>query len=593
MADTVSDFLVQRLIDWGVRRVFGYPGDGINGILGACDRASDAIEFVQARHEEMAAFMAVGHAKLTGEVGVCLATSGPGAVHLLNGLYDAMLDHQPVVAIVGQQARAALGGGYQQEIDLQNLFKDVAHEYVQTVTTPEQMRHVIDQALRVALSQRCVTCVIVPSDVQKLAAVEPPREHGTVHSGIGWQPPRVVPRKEDLQKAADILNAGRRIAILVGAGASGAGDEVVALADLLGAGVAKALLGRVIVDESLPFVTGSIGLLGTKPSWEMMQQCDTLLMIGSNFPYSEYLPKEGQARGIQIEIDPRRINLRYPMEVGLVGDARETLRLLLPLLWRKEARDWQEEIAAQVTEWWALLEDRAMRTGPRLNPQRVFWELSARLPSDAVITVDTGTCTNWYARDVKVKPGMLAAVSGGLSTMGPAIPYGIAAKFAYPDRPVVALVGDGAMQMNGCAELVTLLRYWRRWRDPRFVVLVLNNRDLGHVTWEQRVLEGNPKFEDSQTLPDFPYARYAELLGFEGVVVDTPDAVAPAWERAFRAERPVLIEAVVDPHVPPIPPHLTLGQIKNFTLSMLKGDPDAAAVITTTVRETLVRTTGR
>jgi pyruvate dehydrogenase (quinone) len=589
---TVSDQLVQRLSSWGVNRVYGYPGDGINGIMGALERAQDRMRFIQVRHEEMAAFMACAHAKFTGEVGVCVATSGPGAIHLLNGLYDAKLDHQPVVAIVGQSARAAMGGEFQQEVDLLSLFKDVAHEYVHMATTPEQMRHLVDRAMRIARAERTVTCIIMPNDVQELDAVaEPPRAHATVHSGLGYSAPRVVPYDADLQRAADILNAGERVAILVGAGALHASDEVVDVADVLGAGVAKALLGKAVLPDDYPFVTGPIGLLGSKPSFEMMNDCDTLLMIGSSFPYSEFLPKPGQARGIQIDIDGRLLSIRYPMELNLIGDSRETLRLLLPLLKRKTDRAWRETIEKNVAEWWRLLEARAMADAEPLNPQRVFWELSPRLPDDCILSCDSGSAASWYARDLKIRRGMMASLSGTLATMGPAVPYAIAAKFCHPDRAVIAIAGDGAMQMNGINELITISKYWREWSDPRLIVLVLNNRDLNMVTWEERVLAGDPKFEASQNLPDFPYAEYAKSLGLDGIRVDSPGAVADGWERALSADRPFLFEAITDPNVPPLPPHISLEQAKAFTSSVLKRDVDALGFLKQTAKQVAARYT--
>ncbi|WP_026610157.1 thiamine pyrophosphate-requiring protein [Methylocaldum szegediense] len=586
MAYTVSDFLLDRLSAWGIRRLYGYPGDGINGILGALGRAGDRFQFIQARHEEMTAFMACAHAKFTGQVGVCLATSGPGAIHLLNGLYDAKLDRQPVVAIVGQQARGALGGDYQQEVDLVTLFKDVAHEYVHMASTPDQIRHLVDRAVRIAVCERTVTCIIVPNDLQELdAVITPPRKHGHILSGVGYAAPRVVPKEEDLQKAADVMNQGRRVAMLVGAGALHATDEVIEVAELLGAGVAKALLGKAALPDDLPFVTGSIGFLGTRPSYEMMLNCDTLLMIGSRFPYTEFLPKEGQARGVQIDLDGRMLSMRYPMEVNLVGDSAETLRALIPRLQRKTDRSWRDFIEQEIREWWQVLESRAMNTADPINPQRVFWELSPRLPDNCIICADSGSGTNWYARDVKIRRGMMASLSGGLATMGCGVPYAIAAKFAYPERVVIALVGDGAMQMNGNAELVTVEKYWKTWRDPRFIVLVLNNRDLNQVTWEQRALAGDPKYEASQKVPDFPYARYAESLGFLGIKVDQPEDIAPAWERAFAADRPVLLEAYTDPNVPPLPPHITFEQAKAYLSALFGGDPDAWGMVKSSAKE--------
>jgi pyruvate dehydrogenase (quinone) len=576
----VGDFLVRRLSDWGVKRIYGYPGDGINGIMGALDRASDRIEFVQVRHEEMSAFMACGHAKFTGEVGVCLATSGPGAIHLLNGLYDAKLDHQPVVAIVGQQARAALGGDYQQEVDLLTLFKDVAHEYVHMASDPEQVRHLVDRALRIAQAERTVTCIIVPNDVQTLDAVERPEHaHGTIHSGVGFTRARVVPLEDDLRRAAEVLNAGERVAMLVGQGALHATDEVIEVAELLGAGVAKALLGKAAVPDDLPFVTGSIGLLGTEPSYDLMTGCDTLLMVGSSFPYSEFLPEEGKARGVQIDLDARMIGIRYPMDVHLVGDSAETLRALIPQLERKQDRAWRAEIEENVADWWELMEERAMIEADPINPQRVFWELSPRLPDNCILTSDSGSAANWFARDLRLRRGMMASLSGTLATMGPGVPYAIAAKFAHPDRVAIALVGDGAMQMNGINELITIAKYWRRWSDPRLVVLVLNNRDLNQVTWEQRALEGDPKFDASQDIPDFPYARYAELVGLKGVRVESPDAIADAWDEVLAADRPTVLEAVTDPEVPPLPPHITFEQARHFVLSVARGDSGRRAMI--------------
>ncbi|HEY0840207.1 MAG TPA: thiamine pyrophosphate-requiring protein, partial [Vulgatibacter sp.] len=569
MAESVADFIVNRLAEWGVKRVFGFPGDGINGLLGALHRKQETIDFVQVRHEEMAAFMACAHAKFTGEVGVCVATSGPGAIHLLNGLYDAKMDHQPVVALVGQSARAVLGGHFQQEVDLLNLFKDVASEYIQMASVPAQVRHLIDRAVRIAKVQRTVTCVILPNDVQEEEAVPvPPHAHASIHSGTSFSYPVVVPTDRDLRRAADVLNAGEKVAMLVGAGALNAGEEVMTVADTLGAGIAKALLGRTVVPDDAPGVTGSIGLLGTKPSWDLMMECDTLLMVGSSFPYGDFMPKEGQARGVQIDIDGRMLGIRYPMEVALVGDSKETLRLLQPYLTRKRDRSWREKLMKGRQDWFELLEGRAKQPAKPVNPQLVFHELSPRLPNGSILTSDSGSAANWFARDLVMRPGMMASLSGNLATMGPGVPYAIAAKMAYPDRPVIALVGDGAMQMNGLAELLTVSKNWRKWKTPTFVVLVLNNRDLNQVTWELRVESGLPKFPASQDVPDFPYAGYAESIGMRGIRVDTPEKVARAWDEAFSSDRPTLIEAVVDPEVPPLPPHITMEQAKKFAKSM-------------------------
>jgi len=589
MSATVADFLLDRLGAWGVDRIYGYPGDGINGLTTALRGAGDRFDFVQVRHEETAGFLACAHVKYgAGPIGVCLATSGPGAIHLLNGLYDAKLDGQPVLAIVGQQPRTALGGSYYQEVDLVSLYKDVAGAFVEQASHPAQIRHLVDRAIRIALAERTVTALIVPNDLQEAEALTgAPAEHARLRSSAGYTAPVVVPAQADLERAAAVLNAGERVAMLAGRGALGATAEVTEVADVLGAGVAKALLGRTVLDDDLPWVTGPIGLLGSKPSWELMQGCDTLLMVGSNLPYSEFLPPDGQARGVQVDLDGRRLGFRYPTEVNLVGDSAETLRALLPLLHRKDDRSWRTRIAGWTADWWRTLERRAMAPADPVNGQRVVWELSARLPADAMVACDCGTATGYYARDLKLRAGQLAWLSGNLLTMGCGVPYAIAAKLAHPDRPCVALVGDGAMQMNGLSELVTVAKYWQRWADPRLVILVLNNRDLNFVTWEQRATEGDAKYAASQDLPDVPYARYAELLGLGGIRVDRPEDVGDAWDRALGADRPVVLEAIVDPDVPPLPPHITFDQARNMTRALLRGDADAAAIVRRTFRQVL------
>ncbi|WP_250454960.1 thiamine pyrophosphate-requiring protein [Caballeronia sp. ATUFL_M2_KS44] len=588
MSITVGDFLIDRLHAWGVRRIYGYPGDGINGVFGALNRAKGKIEFIQARHEEMAAFMASAHAKFTGELGVCIATSGPGAAHLITGLYDARLDHMPVLAIAGQQARAALGGHYQQEVDLQSMFKDVAGAFVEQASVPAQVRHLVDRAIRTAIGERKVAALVFPNDLQELKYEPPPRKHGTLHSGVGYREPKVVPYADDLQRAADVLNAGKKVAILVGAGALQATDEVIAVADKLGAGVAKALLGKAALPDDLPYVTGSIGLLGTEPSYKLMTECDTLLMIGSGFPYSEFLPKEGQARGVQIDIKPDMLSIRYPMEVNLVGDSAETLRALLPLLQQKTDHAWRKDIEGWMGDWWKKLEKRALEPAQSgVNPQRTVWELSPRVPSNAIVTSDSGSCANWYARDLKVKRGMMCSLSGGLASMGAAVPYAIAAKFAHPERPVIALVGDGAMQMNNMAELITVAKYWKQWSDPRWICMVLNNEDLNQVTWEQRVMNGDPKFEASQEIPSVPYHRFAEMIGLRGFYVDDAECMAAVWDEALASDRPVVIEVKADPNVPPLPPHITLQQAKAFATTLFEGDPNQRNVIIDTAKQVI------
>jgi pyruvate dehydrogenase (quinone) len=589
MGKLTADFLLERLAENGVRRIYGYPGDGINAIVGALERQKDKLEFVQVRHEEQAAFMACAHAKWTGEVGVCLATSGPGAIHLLNGLYDAKLDHQPVMAIVGQQARMGLGGNYQQEVDLVTLFKDVAGNYVHMATDAAQVRHLVDRAHRIAAAKRAPTCIVIPNDLaEEPATEEPPREHGSIHSGPGYTRPRIIPPEEQLKAAAELLNAGTKVAMLVGQGALGATDEVIEVADKLGAGVAKALLGKAAVPDDLPFVTGSIGLLGTKPSWTLMNECDTLLMVGSSFPYSEWLPKPGQARGVQIDIDGAMLSIRYPMELGLVGDAKQTLTELLPLLRDRQDRSWREQIEGEIEQWWRLLEERAMQDADPINPQRLFWELNKVLPPDAIISSDSGSAANWYARDIKLGRGHMASLSGTLATMGPGVPYAIAAKFCHPHRPAVALVGDGAMQMNGMAELITAAKYFHLWDDPRLVVLVLNNQDLNQVTWEQRAMQGDPENPMTQRIPHVNYAAFADLIGLKGIRVETPDEIEGAWDQAFSADRPVVVDALCDPSVPPLPPHITVKEARSFVSALRKGDPHMRDVITQSFKEKIL-----
>jgi len=591
VTSTVADYLLQRLRDWQVDYVFGYAGDGINGLLSAWQRAEDQPRFIQARHEEMAAFAATGYAKFSGRVGVCTATSGPGAIHLLNGLYDAKLDHVGVVAIVGQTARSAMGGAYQQEVDLLSLFKDVASQYLQMVMVPEQLPNVLDRALRIASSERTVTAVIIPSDVQELEYTPPSHAFKMVPSSLDqtWAAP--VPAEADLQRAADLLNAGSKVAMLIGQGARGAAEEVASVADVLGAGVAKALLGKDVLSDELPWVTGSIGLLGTRPSYELMNDCDTLLVIGSNFPYTQFMPpfdgNEPKVRAVQIDVDPTMVGLRYPFEVNLVGDAAETLRRLAPLLQRKDDRDWRDTVQKNVDRWWQVMAGRAQVSADPINPEQVFAELSPRLPEDAMITADSGSGTNWYARHVKMRGKMRGTLSGTLATMGCAVPYAIGAKFAYPDRPAYALVGDGAMQMNGINELITIAKYWHEWADPRLVVLVLHNNDLNQVTWELRAMGGSPQFLPSQELPDFDYAAFAQGIGLEGIAVDDPERVGPAWDEALAARRPCVIEFRTDPAVPPIPPHATWDQVINATESIVRGDSDRVNMIKEGVKSKL------
>jgi pyruvate dehydrogenase (quinone) len=579
MNKTVADVLLNRLREWGVTQVFGYPGDGINGLLAAWGRADNDPEFVQARHEEMAAFEAVGYAKFSGSVGVCAATSGPGAIHLLNGLYDAKLDHVPIVAIVGQTERSAMGGSYQQEVDLLSLYKDVCSDYVQMCVVPQQLPNLIDRAMRIAQSEGAPTCLIFPSDVFDLSYEAPEHAFKQVPSSIGTAAATVRPSVQAVRQAADILNSGEKVALLVGQGARGAQEELSEVADLLGAGVAKALLGKDVLPDTLPWVTGSIGLLGTTASYQLMRDCDTLLTVGSNFPYTQFLPEFGQARAVQIDRSAKWIGMRYPYEVNLVGDAKATLQALIPLLQRKEDRSWREAVEESVAEWWRVADRRALTDAEPINPMRIFHELSLQLPDNAIVAADSGSAANWYARHLRFHGDVRGSLSGNLATMGPGVPYVIGAKWAHSDRPAIALVGDGAMQMNGLAELITVTRYWTQWRDGRLIVAVLHNNDLNQVTWEMRAMEGSPKFAESQTLPDVDYAAFARDIGLGGINVDEASQIADAWRTALAADRPTVLDVCCDPNVPPIPPHATLEEAKAMAAALIHGDEDRAGVL--------------
>jgi pyruvate dehydrogenase (quinone) len=585
MSQNVAEFVWKRLNAWGLSRVYGYPGDGVGGLDVALEKAKNFMDYVQVRHEEMAAFMASAHAKFTGQVGLCYATSGPGAIHLLTGLYDAKMDHMPVVAIVGQQARSALGASYQQEVDLQNLFADVT-EYVITAVVPEQVRTCIDRAVRIAQAKRAVTCVIIPNDLQELEYEDAPIAHGTTHTGVGYPGVATLPDMADIRHVAEILNMGKKVAILVGAGALHATDEVIAVANRLNAGVAKALLGKAALPDDLPFVTGSLGLLGTKPSWDLMKACDTFLMVGSAFPYSEFLPKPGDAQGVQIDINGANLSLRYPMEYSLIGDSKQTLAALLPLLKQNDSTAWRETIEENVATWWETLKDRAMEPADPVNPQRIFHELSPRLPDDVIMTADSGSVANWYARDIRIRRGMMGSLSGGLASLGAATPYALAAKMAYPHRPVIGFIGDGAMQMNGLNVMITAAKYWQRWSNPCFILMVLNNEDLNQVTWEERIQLGDGKTPLTQTIPNFPYHKYAELLGFKGIYCDDPERIGAAWDEALASDCPVIMNMKADPNVPPLPPHITLKDAKHF-MTMMADEPELASVVKNSARQML------
>ncbi|MFC8190655.1 thiamine pyrophosphate-requiring protein [Cellulomonas sp. NPDC057328] len=564
---TVADGIVRRLAEWGVDRVFGYAGDGIDPILAALHRAQDDVELVTARHEEMAAFMATGHAKYGGGVGVCLATQGPGAVHLLNGLYDAKLDRTPVVAIVGQVVTTALGSGYLQEVDLPVLLKDVCGQYVQTVVAPEQLTHVLDDAVRTALATSSPTCVIVPHDVQKADLPEPEQTHGVVTTSPARARARSLPYDDDLDRAAEVLAAGERVAVLAGRGAAHATSEVLEVVQRLGAGLTTSLPAKPLLDEGLPFHCGVMGHLGTTASADLMARCDTLLIVGSSDPWTEFYPPLGQVRTVQVDVAARNLGAKYPVDVPLAGDAATTLRALLDRLPERTAdarRPWRAQVEESVAAWHRIAAGRAAAPASPLNPQAVLHELSRHLPADAQVSVDVGSVTYWYARFLRLPAGVPAHLSSTLASMGSALPYGLAAKLLHPDRPLVALAGDGAMLMNGINELVTVAARWRDWADPRFVVLVLDNGDLAEVSWEQREMEGDPRFPVSQTVPAFPYAAYAELLGLRGIRVDDPALLADAWRDALAADRPCVLHAVTDRDTPLLAPRTPASTVEQM-----------------------------
>jgi pyruvate dehydrogenase (quinone) len=573
---TVSGFLIERMKEWGVTRVFGFPGDGIgelDGALGEADRAGDGLEFVRPTHEEICALMATAHAKFTGEVGVCLATSSPGAFHLINGLYDAQMDNQPVVAIVGQQGLAAFGTFTQQESNLERLFSDVA-VYVKTIVSPEQAQAVVDTAFRTAITRRGPAVIVIPHDVQAMKVTPPPAEHWVSRSSAVAPSTAIVPPEPELVKAAEIVNAGERVTFLVGAGAKGATDEVLEAARKAGAGVITALRGKEVVPADVPFHTQQLGLLGSLPSLHQIDDCDTLVLLGTNYPYGEFLPKSGQARGIQIDLKPEQMGLRYPTELNLWGDVKATLTALLPHLEQKTDLSWQEKIAEEMRGWESEMEAQAMASFPDgANPRRMFFELNERLPAGAIVTADAGTTADWYGHHIRLRRGMQGDLSGRLATMLAAMPYAEAAKFAYPDRPVICTIGDGAFQMLGMNELITVKKYLQRWQNKQFIVLVMHNDDLTQVSWEMRTEDANPVWRGSQDVESVDYAGWAELLGFQGIRVRADDEAGAAWDAAFAHQGVTVIDAYVSKNVPPLPPRITKQYARNTAISLLKGDP--------------------
>ncbi|MFJ8578183.1 thiamine pyrophosphate-binding protein [Micromonospora sp. NPDC093277] len=561
MADrTVAELVVERLRAWHVPRVFGCPGAAIAPVVAALDAAGGDPELIPVRHDESAAFMATGHAKFTGEIGVCLATQGPGAVHLLDGLYDAKLDSKPVVAIVGEDVTGPLGGAYE-EIGLSRLFGDVCNQFVRYGRLPGQVPALLDQAFRTATATRSPTCVVLPHALQVATVADlPPQAAGVVSAVPGEPLARVLPRDADLDAAASLLTAGRRVAILVGQGAQDAAGEIVELADRLGAGVAASLLGKPVLDERLPFHTGVLGEVGTTAAAQLMGGCDTLLLVGTNDPWTDWFPLPGQVRTVQVDIDGRRIGTRYPVDVPLVGDAAETLRALLARVPARPNQRWRGVVESAVDRWRQAAAERAAAPAEPINPQFVLEELSARVPHRGSVAVDVGSVIYWYARHLELPPGVRARLCGTLGSMGCALPYAVAAKLARPDEPVLALLGDGAMQFNGLAELITVAYHWRRWPDPRLVVLVLNNRDHSGARGDGR----GPSGALGDRRPDVPYAGWARLLGLHGVRVDRPELVGPAWDEVLAADRPSVLEAVVDPAVPLDPPEPALADLRDL-----------------------------
>ena len=576
---TVSDFVVQRVRQWGVTRVFGFPGDGVgelDGALGQAERDGQGLSYIRPTHEEICSLMAVAHAKFTGEVGVCIATSSPGAFHLINGLYDANMDNQPVVAIVGQQGLNALGTFNQQESNLERTFADVA-AYVQTIVSPQQAQAVVDTAFRTARVRLAPTVIIIPHDVQAMEMEEPAVATWVSRSSAVAPSIAITPPQSEILKAAEIINAGSKVTFLVGHGANGATDEVLEAARLSGAGIITALRGKQVVPSDVAFHSQQLGLLGSRPSADQMAGCDTLVLLGTNYPYGQFLPKTGQARAIQVDLKPEQMGLRYPTEVNLWGDVKATLTALIPHLQAKTDLGWQNTVTEGMREWDQEIEAQAMLEYPDgVNPRRVFHELNKRLPPNAIVTADAGTTADWYGHHIRLRRGMMGDLSGRLATMLAAMPYAVAAKFAYPDRPVICTIGDGAFQMLGMNELITVKKYMSQWSNQQFIVLVLHNDDLNQVSWEMRTEDGNPVWPTSQDIQSVDYAGWAELLGFSGIRVRSDEDVEAAWDTAFSNPGITLIDAYTTKNIPPLPAHLTRELVINTAKGLLKEGPAAA-----------------
>ena len=584
---TVSDFVIQRIQDWGVSRVFAFPGDGIgefDGALGRAERAEEGLKYVRPTHEEICSLMATAHAKFTGEVGVCIATSSPGVFHMLNGLYDAQMDNQPVVAIVGQQGLDAFGTFTQQESNVERTLADVA-VYVQTIVSPRQAQAVIDTAFRTARVRLGPAVVVLPHDVQGMDMPELEPANWVSRSSAVAPSTSIVPPLSDIAKAADIINSGSKVTFMVGHGANGATEEVLKAAERCGAGIITALRGKQVIPSDVRYHSQQLGLLGSLPSAHQMSDCDTLVFLGTNYPYSQFLPETGQARAIQVDLKPEQMGLRYPTELNLWGDVKATLTALIPLLNQKEDLSWQNGVADDMVEWDNEMEAQAMLTfDGGVNPRRVYHELNKRLPDKAIVTADAGTTADWYGHHIRLRNGMLGDLSGRLATMLAAMPYAVAAKFAFSERPVICTIGDGAFQMLGMNELITIKKYMKEWDNKQLIIMVLHNNDLGQVSWEMRTEDGNPLWPTSQDVESVDYAGWAELVGFKGIRVKSDDEVESAWDEAFAHEGITLIDAYTTKNVPPLPPHITRELAKNTAEALLKGDPEEMNVIRDTAK---------
>ena len=575
-----SDVLVERLLAWGVDTIFGLPGDGINGVMEALRKAQKKIRFIHVRHEESAAFMACAYAKFTGRLGVCLSTSGPGGIHLLNGLYDAKMDQQPVLAITGMQFTDVTNTFGQQDVELDKLFMDVS-AYNTRVMSASHMEPAADLAIRTAIMKRGVAHLTIPIDIQLQELKAAPRSDRNVphHTSANYAISGNLPQANELKLAADLINHGKRIAIMAGQGALHASEELVKLAELIGAPIVKPLLGKGVVPDTSPYTTGGIGLLGTRPSQDVIENCDTMIMVGTSYPYMEYLPKPGEAKCIQIDANAQRIGLRYPADVGLVGDSKKTLQLLLPMLKRNNYRRFLEAARKDMKEWTKTLEKEGTNPAKPMKPQVVGWELGKRARENAIIVSDSGTNTTVWARYMLSKQGQMHSCSGNLATMACGLPYAIAAQIAFPDRQVIGVVGDGGFTML-MGEIITAVAY----KLPIKIVVIKNNT-LGQIKWEQMVFEGNPEYQCDLLPIDF--VALAHAVGAKGVRIDDQATAGRRLDEALAMPGPVVIEAVVDPFTAMLPPKITAKQAEHFSEALLRGEPNRIKIALTAASDTV------